>query len=228
MLLNARRMSQMDREETILLAIEDVTEQKRLEAELTQLLDREQSARTSAETANRAKDEFLSTLSHELRNPLNSLLGWVQILRKPNTDPAKLTKGLEAIERSGKTQVQLIEDLLDVSRITSGRLSLNVSSIDLAPLISAAIEVVQPSANAKQIQLESRLQERNHRLLADPVRLQQVVWNLLSNAIKFTPSGGRVEISLDYIDRHAQIQVKDTGIGISVLKPAPIADSDSS
>ncbi|MGH8001514.1 MAG: histidine kinase dimerization/phospho-acceptor domain-containing protein [Brasilonema sp.] len=149
MLLNARRMSQANQPEMILLTIEDITERKRLEAERTQLLAQEQSARTSAESANRAKDEFLSMLSHELRNPLNSLLGWAQILRKQNPDAARVAQGLEVIERSARAQNQLIEDLLDISRITSGRLRLNVSLIQLAPVIEAAVEVVRVSADAK-------------------------------------------------------------------------------
>lgn len=214
MLFNVRRITQVD-QEMILLAIEDITEQKRLETELTQLLAQEQSARAAAETANRAKDEFLSMLSHELRNPLNSMLGWAQLLRRQNLDAARLTQGLEVIERSAKAQTQLIEDLLDISRITSGKLRLNVHLIELAPVIKAALEVVRVSAEAKQIQIESRLEPATERISGDLDRLQQVIWNLLSNAIKFTPVGGRVAVTLEYFDSIAQIQVSDTGIGIS-------------
>lgn len=215
LMLNARRMPPANQQELILLAIEDITERKRLESELTQLLGQEQSARAAAEAANRAKDEFLSMLSHELRNPLNSLLGWAQMLRKQNLDAARVTQGLEVIERSARTQTQLIEDLLDISRITSGRLRLNVSWIEMAPMIEATIEGVRASADAKRIQLQPRLDPNSQRLLADPSRLQQVLWNLLSNAIKFTPVGVRVTVTLEYSDSHAQIQISDTGIGIS-------------
>lgn len=215
MLLNARKMLQADQQEMILLAINDITESRQLQAELAQLLAQEQSARTAAEAANSAKDEFLSMLSHELRNPLNSLLGWSQLLRRPNVEPAKLTKGLEAIERSAKAQSKLIEDLLDISRITSGKLRLNAHPIRIKSIIEAAIEVVQVSADAKQIQIESNLDPTAQKILGDLERLQQVLWNLLSNAIKFTPVGGRVTVTLSYTDALAQIQVSDTGIGIS-------------
>jgi two-component system CheB/CheR fusion protein len=215
MLLNARKMSQANHQDMILLAIDDITQQKQLQTERTQLLSQEQSARAAAETANRIKDEFLSILSHELRNPLTSLVGWTQLLRKQKLDKNKLARGLEAIENSAKLQTQLIEDLLDISRVTSGKLRLDAHLMQLAPVIRTAIEVVRVSADAKQIQLESRLDAASKQISGDPVRLQQVVWNLLSNAIKFTPAQGRVEITLKYIDSIAQIQVSDTGKGIS-------------
>lgn len=212
--LNARRMPQIDNTQLILLLIEDITQQKQLEAERTQLLIQEQAARTAAETANRAKDEFLSILSHELRNPLNSLLGWSQMLQRTDIDPVILNQGLEAIERSAKAQAQLIGDLLDISRISAGRLRLDAELIELVPVIEAAMDVVRFAAEAKNIQIESRLDRTNKRINGDPNRLQQVIWNLLSNAIKFTPAGGRIDISLQYTDFHAQIQVSDTGKGI--------------
>jgi two-component system, chemotaxis family, CheB/CheR fusion protein len=215
MLLNARKMLQADQQEMILLAINDITEARRLQAELAQLLALEQSARASAEDANRAKDEFLSMLSHELRNPLNSLLGWSQLLLRPNVEPARLTKGLEAIERSALAQSQLIEDLLDISRITSGKLRLKVCPIRLKAIIEVAVEVVQLSADVKQIQIESNLDPTPKQIWGDLERIQQVLGNLLSNAIKFTPLRGRVSVTLIYTDSHAQIQVSDTGIGIS-------------
>ncbi|MDZ8053514.1 MAG: chemotaxis protein CheB [Aulosira sp. ZfuVER01] len=214
MRLNARRMPQIDDMQLILLVIEDITQQKQLEAERTQLLTQEQSARAAAETANRAKDEFLSILSHELRNPLNSLLGWAQMLQRPDLDREIITQGLEAIERSAVAQAQLIGDLLDISRISAGRLRLDAELIELVPVIEAAIEVVRISAEAKNIQIESRLDRTVRRINADPNRLQQVIWNLLSNAIKFTPAGGRIAIALEYTDLYAQIQVSDTGQGI--------------
>ena len=215
MLLNARTMHQANHEEMILLTIKDITEAKRLEAELTQLLAQEQSARTAAESANRAKDEFLSMLSHELRNPLNSLMGWAQLLRRPTIEPNRLTQGLEAIERSAKTQSKLIEDLLDISRITSGRLRLNVQPLNLETIIVAALEVVQVAADAKQIQITSQFEPNTKVILGDLERLQQILGNLLSNAIKFTPVHGEVAVNLTYNNSSAQIQVSDTGIGIS-------------
>lgn len=214
MRLNARKMPQIDDKPLILLVIEDITQRKQLEAERTQLLTQEQSARTAAETANRAKDEFLSILSHELRNPLNSLLGWSQLLRTQKLDQVKTEQALEAIEHSAQAQNQLIGDLLDISRITAGRLRLEPQKIEIAPVVKAAIKVVRLSSEAKKIQLESRLDDAHNQILGDPTRLQQVVWNLLSNAIKFTPAGGRIEVTLEYLDSHAQIQVSDTGQGI--------------
>lgn len=236
MLLDAKKLLQANSEEIILLTIKDITEARRLQAELTQLLAQEQAARAAAEAANLAKDEFLSMLSHELRNPLNTLSGWVQLLRRPNTEPARITQGLEAIERSTITQSKLIEDLLDISRITSGKLRLNVYPLSLEPLIKEALQVIKISADAKQIQIESNLvdltpdqilddlerrqNESNlnlapHQILGDLERIQQILSNLLSNAIKFTPTGGRVSVTLTYTNSSAQIQVSDTGIGIS-------------
>jgi two-component system CheB/CheR fusion protein len=222
MLLNAYRMPQADQQDMILLSISDITDRKRLEAELNQSLMQEQSARASAESANRAKDEFLSTLSHELRNPLNSLLGWAQLLRAPNLDPTRLAQGLDVIERSARTQAQLIEDLLDISRITSGRLRLNFSLIPLTPIVEAAIEGIRISAEAKQIDLQFTNQSSTFTVQGDSTRLQQAIWNLLSNAIKFTPNGGRVEVRLEQsptsrrsTPAYAQITITDTGIGIS-------------
>ncbi|WP_084386946.1 chemotaxis protein CheB [Anabaena sp. CA = ATCC 33047] len=215
MRLNARKMPQIGDRPLILLAIEDITQEKHLEAERTQLLAQEQSARAAAETANRAKDEFLSILSHELRNPLNSLLGWTQLLRDKQLDAAKTDQALEAIERSAKAQNLLIGDLLDISRISTGRLRLDAQTIELVPVIEAAIEIVHLAAAAKNIHIESRLDSSPKTLVADPIRIQQVMWNLLSNSIKFTPPGGRIDVTLDYTDFQAQIQVKDTGLGIS-------------
>jgi two-component system, chemotaxis family, CheB/CheR fusion protein len=214
MRMNARRMPRIDNMQLILLVIEDITQQKQMEIERTHLLTQEQSARAAAETANRAKDDFLSILSHELRNPLNSLLGWAQMLKRTNLPQEVINQGIEAIERSSLAQAQLIGDLLDISRISAGRLRLDAELIELVPVITAAIEVVRLSAEAKNIQIESRLDPTQRTIHGDPNRLQQVIWNLLSNAIKFTPDGGRIAIALEYTDFHAQIQVSDTGIGI--------------
>ncbi|MEG4084230.1 chemotaxis protein CheB [Microcoleus sp. POL10_C6] len=213
MLLNARKMPPIGDTQMILLAIEDITEQKQFEIERS-LRMQEQSARATAEEANRIKDEFLSILSHELRTPLNAMIGWAQLLRLKKFDEAKTEEALKTIERAAKAQNQLIDDILDVSRITTGQFRLNASEIEIPPLVENAIGVIRFAAEAKNIQIESRLSPLKPSVLGDPDRLQQVVWNLLSNAIKFTPAGGRIDIALDYIDGMAQIQVSDTGKGI--------------
>ncbi|HEY9700716.1 MAG TPA: ATP-binding protein [Trichocoleus sp.] len=196
-------------------ALADITERKRAEAEREQLLAREQIAREQAETANRIKDEFLAVLSHELRSPLNPILGWARLLQTRSFDAAKTAQALATIERNAKLQSELIEDLLDVSRILQGKLSLNVSSVDLASTVQAAMETVRLAAEAKAIQIQTYLEPNLEPVSGDASRLQQIVWNLLSNAIKFTPAGGRVEIRLHRVDRQAEIKVSDTGRGIS-------------
>jgi two-component system, chemotaxis family, CheB/CheR fusion protein len=215
MLLNARKMESIDDVQTILLAIEDITEQKRLEREYSRLLVESQSARMTAESANRAKDDFLSTLSHELRNPLTAMIGWAHLLRMNKLDKTKIARGLETIERCAQAQSQLIEDILDISRITTGRLTLDTSLIQLIPVINAAIEIINLAATARNITLESKLDRSTYKILGDPIRLQQVMWNLLANAIKFTPIGGQIKIELTYIDKQAKITVADTGKGIN-------------
>jgi len=212
MLLNARKIILDGESQRILLSIEDITERKQFETDRFQLLTQEQSARQQAEVANRAKDEFLSNLSHELRNPLNTILGWAQILRRRQLDKAGVARALEMIERSAKAQSQLIEDMLDISRITSGKLQLNTRLLDLVSVVGMAIESVQLSAEAKSIQIGSHL--TSTAIVGDSDRLQQVLWNLLSNAIKFTPAGGRVEIALAPVQSYAEISVSDTGQGI--------------
>ncbi|MBD2344207.1 chemotaxis protein CheB [Anabaena subtropica] len=214
MRLNARKMTLLDNRPMILLVIEDITQQKQLEAERTHLLAQEQSARNAAEAANHAKDEFLSILSHELRNPLNSMLGWANLLRTRKLEEDTVNQGLESIERSAQAQNHLISDLLDISRISSGRLQMDAQQIEMIPVIEAAIAVVRLAAEAKNIQIETRLDPTHIPMLGDPIRLQQVIWNLLSNAIKFTPARGRIDVTLEYTDFQAQIQVKDTGAGI--------------
>lgn len=213
-LLNGYKILQPGNQQMILLALHDITQQKQFEIERTQLLAQEQSARLEAEASNRTKDEFLSILSHELRNPLHSILGWSDLLHKQKFDAAQMDLAIDMIQRSAKAQVQMIEDLLDISRITTGKLRLNICPIDLRSVIQAALEIVRLSAEAKNIQIECRLQPLIGQVLGDGLRLQQVIWNLLSNAIKFTPSGGSVVISLEEVNSQAQIQVSDTGIGI--------------
>ncbi|MEH1844020.1 MAG: chemotaxis protein CheB [Nostoc sp.] len=213
MLLNAWKVVQQEGAQMILLAIEDITERKQFEAERSELLVQEQLARQEAQTANRVKDEFLSNLSHELRNPLNTILGWTQLLSTRDLDKTAVTRALEVVKRNARAQAQLIDDMLDVSRITSGKLHLNTHVIDLLSVVVAALKSVQLSAEAKTIQIVSQLTSAT--VVGDEDRLQQVLWNLFSNAIKFTPSGGRVEITLEAVYTHAQIRVSDTGIGIS-------------
>ncbi|OUL35417.1 hypothetical protein BV372_11215 [Nostoc sp. T09] len=180
-----------------------------------QLYEAEQQARAAAEAANRTKDEFLAVLSHELRTPLNPILGWATLLRKGKLDVNKTDIALETIERNAKLQVQLIEDLLDISRILQGKLSLNSAPVDLKATITAAIETVRLAAEAKGIEIQTNFTFNVGQVLGDAARLQQVIWNLLSNAVKFTPTGGRVDIRLETIDTDAQIQVIDTGRGIN-------------
>jgi PAS domain S-box-containing protein len=195
--------------------IDDVTERIGREQQLERLLGREQAARKEAETANRAKDEFLATVSHELRTPLNAIAGWVQILRRKDVDPEFLARGLEIVERNVKMQTKIIEDILDVSRIITGKLSLNVAPVDLVPVIEAALETVRLAADAKGIHLRATLDPDAGPVSGDAGRLQQIVWNLVSNAIKFTPKGGAVNIRLARVESQAEISVSDTGKGIS-------------
>lgn len=196
-------------------AATDITERKNAEAEREKLLQAEQAARSEAETANRMKDEFLATVSHELRSPLNAMLGWTNLLQSRQLDEATVNRALQTIERNARAQVQLIEDLLDVSRIIRGQLRLNVQPVSLVPVIEAAIDTVRLAAEAKSIRLQSVLDPLAGSVSGDPSRLQQVVWNLLSNAIKFTPKGGRIHICLQRVNSHIEIVVNDTGEGIS-------------
>jgi PAS domain S-box-containing protein len=194
----------------------DVTLKVRLEEERAKLLEREQEARFQAEESNRIKDEFLATLSHELRTPLNSILGWSQILQTRNLDAGQALKALSTIQRNARAQTQLIEDLLDVSRIITGKLSLKMCPVDLRNIIAAAADAARPAADAKEIALQTLFAEQAALISGDADRLQQVVWNLLSNAVKFTPGGGSILVSLEKAgDRHLEIIVSDTGKGIS-------------
>jgi PAS domain S-box-containing protein len=193
----------------------DITARRRSEAERTELLERERKARIEAEDANRLKDEFLATLSHELRTPLTAMLGWTRMLRTRQLDETTALHALETIERNVRAQTQLIEDLLDVSRIITGKLRLDTQAVELVPIIEAAIDSIQPAAEAKDIQLEKLLDPTAGPVLGDPARLQQVVWNLLSNAVKFTPRGGHVQINLERSDSSAAVTIRDSGIGIS-------------
>jgi len=205
-----------------LTVIEDVTERVAREAELqaqvearSRLLASEKLARGEAERANRLKDEFLATISHELRNPLNAIMGWAHMLRRGKLTTANAERAVETIYRNAKSQAQLIADLLDVSRIISGKLRLDVRQVDLIAIISAAIDSIRPAADAKSIRLQTMLDPAAGPISGDADRLQQIVWNLLSNAVKFTPKGGRIQVRLQRIDSHVEIVVSDSGVGIS-------------
>lgn len=193
----------------------EITERERVEEELRASLTREQIARAEAETANRMKDEFLATVSHELRTPLNAIIGWSHMLRGGKLDAGTVARAVETIDRNAKAQAQLVEDILDVSRVITGKLRLNIAPVDAASVINAAIDSVQLAADSKDIELEVTLDPSARHILGDASRLQQIVWNLLSNAIKFTPSGGHVAVRLKRVDREAQIQITDSGLGIS-------------
>lgn len=187
---------------------------KRAADERAALLDAERAARSEAERVSVMKDEFLATLSHELRTPLNAILGWSQLMATGTLSPEDLNQGLEAIERNARVQTQLIEDLLDMSRIISGKVRLDVQSTDLAKVVDQAVESLRPTAEAKQIQLRKIIDPNSGPVTGDPTRLQQIVWNLLSNAIKFTPKEGKVDVLLERVNSHVEITVHDTGIGI--------------
>jgi PAS domain S-box-containing protein len=187
---------------------------KRAASERESLLAAERAARDEAERINMMKDEFLATLSHELRTPLNAILGWSQLLTMAPPGEEELRDGLEAIERNARVQTQLIDDLLDMSRIISGKIRLDVQWTDLTSVVDAAVESVRPSADAKCIRLRKILDPFAGPVAGDPTRLQQVVWNLLSNAIKFTPKGGKVDVMLERVNSHLELTVNDSGIGI--------------
>ena len=187
---------------------------KTIAAEREQFLQSERSARSEAEHLSHMKDEFLATLSHELRTPLNAIQGWATLLRQHDVTPADLSRGLETIERNVRAQAQIINDLLDMSRIISGKIHLEVQSLQLHEVINHAIEAVRQSAEAKKIRLHTLLDSRIGLVRGDPNRLQQVLWNLLSNAVKFTPQGGRIQVVLERVNSHVEIVVEDDGVGI--------------
>ncbi len=200
--------------------LEDITERINAEETRAQII-KEQTARQEAEATSKMKDEFLAVLSHELRTPLTSMLGWAKILRTKKLDEKGIARALEAIERNAMSQSQLIEDILDVSRIIRGKLRLNLCAVSPANVIETALETIRPQAEAKNIQLYADIDTTLGRVKGDPTRIQQIVWNLFTNAIKFTPNDGRVEVRLQKVEagqplvQYAQITVRDTGIGIS-------------
>jgi PAS domain S-box-containing protein len=194
----------------------DITDLKRAESQLDDLLQAERAARTAAERASLLKDEFLATLSHELRTPLNSILGWSQIMRNKSADSELVAQGLEVIERNARAQAEIIEDLLDMSRIISGKVRLNVERVNLSSIVQAAVETARPTAETKGLRLQTVIDPLNGVVVSgDGNRLQQVLWNLLSNAVKFTPSGGQIQVLLERINSHLEISVIDTGDGIA-------------
>ncbi len=182
--------------------------------EREQLLSSERNARADAERAGHIKDEFLATLSHELRTPLNSILGWSQILSMDTGGAVDVSEGIKVIERNARAQTQIIEDLLDMSRIVSGKIRLDVQEIDLAEIVRVATDTVRPAADAKAIRISMVLDPLAGRVSGDPSRLQQVLWNLLSNAVKFTPKGGLIQVVLERVNSHSTLSVIDSGEGI--------------
>jgi PAS domain S-box-containing protein len=195
--------------------VADITPSKLAAEERERLLESERAARAEAERTSRMKDEFLATLSHELRTPLNAILGWAQVLRSETPTAEDLVQGLSTIERNARAQTQIIEDLLDMSRIISGKVRLDIMRIDLVTVLEQAIETVRPAAAARGIRLQPTLDRRVGPISGDPNRLQQVFWNLLSNAIKFTPRNGRVQILLERVNSHLEVSVVDSGEGIA-------------
>jgi PAS domain S-box-containing protein len=204
-----RRFSEND-----LRLLQLVADRVALAIEHARLYEVEQSARLEAEAANRMKDEFLATVSHELRSPLNAILGWVKLLRGGRLNEETALRALETIERSARAQSRIINDLLDTSRIVAGKLHLNMRPIEPARMIEAAVDAARPAAQEKAISLQMQLDLGAGPISGDPDRVQQIVWNLISNAIKFTPKGGQVEVAITRSDSHAEIRVSDTGVGI--------------
>lgn len=205
----------------VVVVFRDVTSERRAERIVEErrqwqerLLESERAARGEAERANRVKDDFVATLSHELRTPLNAILGWTQILQRSTPAPELVQRGVEVIERNTRLQSQLVADLLDISRIISGKLSLDLHHLDLASVVESAVDTLKVAAEAKQIEIALEVAEPIQPMAADPARLQQVIWNLMSNAVKFTPAGGRIEVHVAQAAEEACITVRDTGIGI--------------
>ncbi len=193
----------------------DITARKNTEAKLAQLLVRERTARADAETANRLKDEFLATLSHELRTPLNAVIGWSRILKAGRLDNESSLHAIQVIERNAWAQKQIIEDILDVSRVITGKLQLHLGPVDLVSVVNAALDAVRPALEAKDVKIETQFARDLKVIAGDGDRLQQVVWNLLSNASKFTPVGGTVGVRVRQDKTYVEIEVRDTGPGIA-------------
>jgi PAS domain S-box-containing protein len=192
----------------------DISAAVQAEMERAELLERESHARRQAEEASRLKEEFLATVSHELRTPLNAVVGWSRLLRSGQLDTEGAAHAVEVIERNAAAQRQIIEDLLDVSRIITGKLRINTQPVDLFLIIHAAIDAVRPAAEAKEIRISTHIEAPDPIVRADSERLQQVLWNLLANAVKFTPSGGNIEVYLEQHKSLAEIRIEDSGPGV--------------
>ena len=204
-----------DGQQVIQCNIRDITTRKRAEKECQQLLEIAKAAQAEADTANNTKDEFLAILSHELRTPLTSILGWAHMLTDKNLNEEASKRALNTIIRNARSQRQLIDDLLDISRIITGKLRLDVRPVELGPIIEAVVDGLRPAADARSIHLKIAVDPRKSPISGDPDRLQQIIWNLLTNAIKFTPKGGRVQVWSQRIASHVEITISDTGQGIN-------------
>jgi PAS domain S-box-containing protein len=198
----------------VIVVFHDITERRQTERELERLLQSERTARGEAEAAGRLKDEFLATVSHELRTPLSAILGWSAMLNLGKLDEATAKKGLTIIERNANAQAEIIRDILDVSRIISGKLRIDSRPVQLGPIINSSVETLRLASTAKGISLIVSLEPDAGFVAGDPDRLQQIVWNLLSNAIKFTPQNGEIKVDLKQVDSHVELSVRDSGIGI--------------
>ena len=198
----------------VIVVFHDVSERRQAEKEREKLLKSEQEARGEAETAVRLKDEFLATVSHELRTPLNAILGWSAMLKNSNLERNNVRNALGIIERNAKAQAEIIGDILDVSRIITGKLQLDTKPVEIAPIIESAVDTLRPAATAKDISLTISLDNNNGYVIGDADRLQQIIWNLISNAIKFTSEKGKIEISSKRLDSFLEISISDNGIGI--------------
>lgn len=197
------------------VVLHDRTAQKRAEEEHDSRLESERKVRQEAEQASKLKDEFLATLSHELRSPLNAIVGWVHIARRNAGDNPELSRSLDTIERNVRAQTQIVNDLLDMSRIMTGEVRLDMQTVDLRDAVWNAVENVRPAADAKRVRIEKAIENNIGWTKVDPARLQQVLWNLLVNAVKFTPPGGRVGLALRRVNSHAEIVIEDSGVGIT-------------
>lgn len=198
-----------------LFVAEDITERKLAEQEREKLLEREKELREESERTNQLKDEFLATLSHELRSPMNVIMGWTNILRAGDMSAESVERAVEVIHRNVQTQNRLIEDILDVSRIITGKMTLETKPVELTNVIEAALEVARPAAIAKHITINTSFDNDSNFVSGDSNRLQQIIWNVVNNAVKFTPSGGRVDVTLNQTDHHAEVEIKDSGEGIA-------------
>jgi PAS domain S-box-containing protein len=207
-----------------LAVVSDITSRLQIEREREELLSSERAARTEAERANRLKDDFLATLSHELRTPLNAIVGWAQLLKLGQLNSTESQNAVDAIDRNARSQAKMIADLLDVARISSGKIRLDVQAVDPSTVVESALETVMPAIEAKEIHLTKAIDSQATPVSGDPGRLQQVVWNLLSNAAKFTPRGGRIEIGLERHDAHIELSVTDNGQGIPAAMLPTIFD----